>query len=94
MVCFGALKILIPRNHSKHAQDPGRNCSSVSPPRKKLFYLKLLMAIFWELLELPGPGAQSALRALARSGMKIGRIEAGVLVMSVLPSLMISELFS
>eukprot|EP00438_Fugacium_kawagutii_P030023 Skav224513 [mRNA] locus=scaffold3860:12138:22685:+ [translate_table: standard] len=25
----------------------------------------------------PGPGAQSALRALARSGMKIGRIEAG-----------------
>ena len=24
----------------------------------------------------PGPGAQSALRALARSGMKIGRIEA------------------
>ena len=23
----------------------------------------------------PGPGAQSALRALARSGMKIGRIE-------------------
>ena len=25
-----------------------------------------------------GPGAQSALRALARSGMKIGRIEVGV----------------
>ena len=26
-------------------------------------------------LPRPGPGAQSALRALARSGMKIGRIE-------------------
>jgi ribosomal protein S11 len=25
--------------------------------------------------QTPGPGAQSALRALARSGMKIGRIE-------------------
>ena len=45
------------------------------------------MAIFWEFLELPGPGAQSALRALARSGMKIGRIEAGVLVMSSLQTL-------
>ncbi|KAL6634227.1 hypothetical protein ACP70R_026898 [Stipagrostis hirtigluma subsp. patula] len=28
----------------------------------------------------PGPGAQSALRALARSGMKIGRIEDVTLV--------------
>ncbi len=25
--------------------------------------------------KMPGPGAQSALRALARSGLKIGRIE-------------------
>lgn len=27
------------------------------------------------LSKTPGPGAQAALRALARSGMKIGRIE-------------------
>merc|ERR1712130_445918 len=28
-----------------------------------------------EKIKTPGPGAQSALRALARAGMKIGRIE-------------------
>lgn len=28
----------------------------------------------------PGPGAQSALRALARSGMKIGRIGKGLII--------------
>ncbi len=34
-----------------------------------------LMALLGNGTKTPGPGAQSALRALARSGMKIGRIE-------------------
>lgn len=37
-----------------------------------------LLILSWGLgngTKTPGPGAQSALRALARSGMKIGRIE-------------------
>lgn len=34
----------------------------------------------------PGPGGQSALRALARAGMKIGRIEVGSLPSFVVKS--------
>ena len=34
----------------------------------------------------PGPGAQSALRALARSGMRIGRIGKGPLLLEDLKS--------
>lgn len=34
----------------------------------------LLVVILSSRTKTPGPGAQSALRALARSGMKIGRI--------------------
>jgi len=40
--------------------------------------ISMLIYIFFLLgngTKTPGPGAQSALRALARSGMKIGRIE-------------------
>lgn len=42
----------------------------------------------------PGPGAQSALRALARSGMKIGRIEAGGSGSVKICRMLILELFS
>jgi small subunit ribosomal protein S14e len=39
------------------------------------FGFKLLTTEKGNGTKTPGPGAQSALRALARSGMKIGRIE-------------------
>src|SRR5205823_14217616 len=43
----------------------------------------------------PGPGAQSALRALARAGMKIGRIGTHIALSSlVLPARLILALFS
>lgn len=47
--------------------------------------MNYLLSLFSSLLrtKTPGPGAQSALRALARSGMKIGRI--GMLALA-LPS--------
>lgn len=38
-----------------------------------MFVLVLIVVIYLRT-KTPGPGAQSALRALARSGMKIGRI--------------------
>lgn len=34
----------------------------------------VLIVVIYLRTKTPGPGAQSALRALARSGMKIGRI--------------------
>jgi small subunit ribosomal protein S14e len=43
-----------------------------------LTYEAVVLADIWFIgngTKTPGPGAQSALRALARSGMKIGRIE-------------------
>ena len=41
----------------------------------QLFHNSLLTFSLGNGTKTPGPGAQSALRALARSGMKIGRIE-------------------
>ena len=40
----------------------------------KLFYLKIYFNLGTDT-KTPGPGGQAALRALARFGMKIGRIE-------------------
>ena len=37
-------------------------------------YVYNMNTFFFYRTKTPGPGAQSALRALARSGMKIGRI--------------------
>ena len=49
---------------------------------RKCLTINILLALHIKLratggnrTKTPGPGAQSALRALARSGMKIGRIE-------------------
>ena len=39
-----------------------------------VFYVTMTPSVFVFRTKTPGPGAQSALRALARSGMKIGRI--------------------
>ncbi|ELK31327.1 40S ribosomal protein S14 [Myotis davidii] len=53
------------------AQDVAQRC-------KELGIIALhikLQATGGNRTKTPGPGAQSALRALARSGMKIGRIE-------------------
>lgn len=59
-------------------------CISVfEPPEVRISQWPILCSISAEAYtrfagngtKTPGPGAQSALRALARSGMKIGRIE-------------------
>ena len=42
--------------------------------RQFLDYTPVKIVCFDFRTKTPGPGAQSALRALARSGMKIGRI--------------------
>src|SRR6266498_570440 len=42
---------------------------------EQLFWTPLTRNFSGNGTKTPGPGAQSALRALARSGMKIGRIE-------------------
>jgi ribosomal protein S11 len=47
----------------------------VSSLLKKLALFLLTCDLIGNGTKTPGPGAQSALRALARSGMKIGRIE-------------------
>ncbi|GAB6028262.1 ribosomal protein S14, S11 [Chamberlinius hualienensis] len=53
------------------AQDVAEKCKSVGITA---LHIKL-RATGGNKTKTPGPGAQSALRALARSGMKIGRIE-------------------
>jgi small subunit ribosomal protein S14e len=47
----------------------------VSNPAESLTVSPSLTTSLGNGTKTPGPGAQSALRALARSGMKIGRIE-------------------
>ena len=42
---------------------------------RSLFLLSLRSGWLGTRTKTPGPGAQSALRALARKGMRIGRIE-------------------
>ncbi|CAB0034564.1 unnamed protein product [Trichogramma brassicae] len=53
------------------AQDVAEKCKSMG---YTALHIKL-RATGGNRTKTPGPGAQSALRALARSGMKIGRIE-------------------
>ncbi|XP_022228323.2 40S ribosomal protein S14a-like [Drosophila obscura] len=53
------------------AQDVAEKCKTLSITALKIN----LRATGGNKNKTPGPGAQSALRALARSGMKIGRIE-------------------
>lgn len=53
------------------AQDVAEKCKSLGITA---LHIKL-RATGGNRTKTPGPGAQSALRALARSGMKIGRIE-------------------
>ncbi|XP_035838077.1 40S ribosomal protein S14-like [Helianthus annuus] len=53
------------------AQDVSTRCKELGI---NALHIKL-RAIGGNKTKTPGPGAQSALRALARSGMKIGRIE-------------------
>ncbi|XP_023217394.1 small ribosomal subunit protein uS11 [Centruroides vittatus] len=53
------------------AQDVAEKCKQVGI---NALHIKL-RAVGGTRTKTPGPGAQSALRALARSGMKIGRIE-------------------
>lgn len=51
----------------------GQRCFTYILLFKQLFYHIIFVPLC--RTKTPGPGAQSALRALARSGMKIGRIE-------------------
>ncbi|KAL5136013.1 40S ribosomal protein S14 [Glycine soja] len=51
-----------------------RSCSEITELGITALHIKL-RATGGNKTKTPGPGAQSALRALARSGMKIGRIE-------------------
>ena len=60
------------RNHCTAHQDQshGRSANIFQIP-----YTPRAKGTLGNGTKTPGPGAQSALRALARSGMKIGRIE-------------------
>ncbi|TDH05323.1 hypothetical protein EPR50_G00143650 [Perca flavescens] len=59
----GGMKVKADRDESSPCA-PGRGHVGITALRRA-----------WLRTKTPGPGAQSALRALARSGMKIGRIE-------------------
>merc|ERR1719164_288394 len=73
----GGMKVKADRDESSPyaamlaAQDVAARCKDVGV---NALHVKLL-ATGGTSTKTPGPGAQSALRALARSGMKIGRIE-------------------
>uniref|UniRef100_A0A3Q7HCF5 40S ribosomal protein S14 n=1 Tax=Solanum lycopersicum TaxID=4081 RepID=A0A3Q7HCF5_SOLLC len=69
---LGILQIL----HSISTLDIGSKLIGMNLPHKLLCLLHIkLQATSGNKTKTPGPGALSALRALARSGMKIGRIE-------------------
>lgn len=73
----GGMKVKADRDESSAyaamlaAQDVAEKCRSLGI---NALHVKL-RATGGTKTKTPGPGAQSALRALARSGMKIGRIE-------------------
>ncbi|PWZ24436.1 40S ribosomal protein S14 [Zea mays] len=73
----GAMKVKADRDESLPyaamlaAQDAAQRCKELGITALNI----KLRAIGGNKIKTPGPGAQSALRALARSGMKIGRIE-------------------
>ncbi|CAA7025528.1 unnamed protein product [Microthlaspi erraticum] len=69
----GGMKIKADRDESSPyaAQDVAQRCKELSITA---MHVKL-RATGENKTKIPGPGAQSALRDLARSGMKIGRIE-------------------
>ena len=71
----GGMKVKADRDESPYAamlaaQDVAARCKEVGVTA---LHVKL-RATGGNRTKTPGPGAQSALRALARSGMKIGRI--------------------
>ena len=73
----GGMKVKADRDESSPyaamlaAQDVAERCKQIGI---NALHIKL-RATGGNRTKTPGPGAQSALRALARSGMKIGRIE-------------------
>eukprot|EP00245_Coleochaete_scutata_P007299 TRINITY_DN22483_c0_g1_i1.p1 TRINITY_DN22483_c0_g1~~TRINITY_DN22483_c0_g1_i1.p1 ORF type:complete len:152 (+),score=38.73 TRINITY_DN22483_c0_g1_i1:63-518(+) len=73
----GGMKVKADRDESSPyaamlaAQDVAQKCKEL---KITALHIKL-RATGGNKTKTPGPGAQSALRALARSGMKIGRIE-------------------
>merc|ERR1712010_448095 len=73
----GGMKVKADRDESSPyaamlaAQDVAERCKALGITA---LHIKL-RAVGGNRTKTPGPGAQSALRALARSGMKIGRIE-------------------
>eukprot|EP00299_Pterocystis_sp_00344_P010206 c4509_g1_i1.p1 GENE.c4509_g1_i1~~c4509_g1_i1.p1 ORF type:complete len:166 (+),score=31.33 c4509_g1_i1:1-498(+) len=73
----GGMKVKADRDESspyaamQAAQDVAQRCKDMGITA---LHIKL-RAIGGNRTKTPGPGAQSALRALARSGLKIGRIE-------------------
>ncbi|CAL9054366.1 unnamed protein product [Musa banksii] len=73
----GVMKVKADRDESSPyaamlaAQDVAQRCKELGITA---LHIKL-RATGGNKTKTPGPGAQSALRALARSGMKIGRIE-------------------
>ncbi|KAJ0088144.1 hypothetical protein Patl1_32579 [Pistacia atlantica] len=75
--CTGGMKVKADRDESSPyaamlaAQDVSQRCKELGITA---LHIKL-RATGGNKTKTPGPGAQSALRALARSGMKIGRIE-------------------
>ncbi|KAL0344808.1 UNVERIFIED_CONTAM: 40S ribosomal protein S14 [Sesamum radiatum] len=74
---LGGMKVKADRDESSPyaamlaAQDVSQRCKELGI---NALHIKL-RATGGNKTKTPGPGAQSALRALARSGMKIGRIE-------------------
>lgn len=74
---IGGMKVKADRDESSPyaamlaAQDVSQRCKELGI---NALHIKL-RATGGNKTKTPGPGAQSALRALARSGMKIGRIE-------------------
>ncbi|CAI0430071.1 unnamed protein product, partial [Linum tenue] len=80
----GGMKVKADRDESSPyaamlaAQDVAQRCKLIHIAKQELginaLHIKL-RATGGNKTKTPGPGAQSALRALARSGMKIGRIE-------------------
>lgn len=78
IVCVtGGMKVKIDREESSPyaammaAQDVAERCKALGITA---LHIKL-RGIGGTLSKSPGPGAQAALRALARAGMRIGRIE-------------------
>ncbi|CAN6997388.1 unnamed protein product [Brassica rapa subsp. trilocularis] len=83
MLCIGGMKLTADRDGSAPyaamlaAHDVAQRCKElgITAMHVKLHATLKLHATCGNKTKTPGPGAHSAVRALARSGMKIGRIE-------------------